>query len=231
MIVSIHQPQYLPWLPYFDKVDHCDYFIYLDNVQYQRNGVQKRNKIKTSNGEGWLTVPVVKAEYNANISEVKINGNEYKKKHIKTLQRNYSKATYFHHYFEKIEKIINSDYQCLADLNIALSNWIMTQFQINTPTLKASKLNVVGRNDSLLLDICLKLKATKYLSGVGGKNYLDERKFIDNNIEVIYQNYCQKNYTQCWGKLGFIKNLSSIDLLFNEGPNNSRRILLSGRLD
>ena len=58
MIVAIHQPQYLPWLGYFDKMLKADVFCYLDNVQYKKNEWQNRNRIKTAMGWQWLTVPV-----------------------------------------------------------------------------------------------------------------------------------------------------------------------------
>ena len=58
MIVTIHQPQYLPWLGYFDKINRADIIVLLDNVQYKKNEWQNRNHIKTANGWQWVTVPV-----------------------------------------------------------------------------------------------------------------------------------------------------------------------------
>ncbi len=59
MIVSIHQPAYLPWLGYLDRIARSDLFIFLDNVQFERNSFTNRNQIKTANGPVWLTVPVL----------------------------------------------------------------------------------------------------------------------------------------------------------------------------
>ncbi len=229
MIISIHQPQYLPWLPFFDKVDKSDYFIYLDNVQFQKNGVQNRNKIKTPHGELWLTVPVSRSGLDTKIKDVKINGELFKKKHIKSIKQNYSSAPYLNNYLDQIEKIIDIDYSNLADLNIALSEWFFKQFQINTIRLRASELDARGSKGDLVLDICEKLDASVYISGRGAKDYQDEEKFSRKNITIKYQQYNSPIYKQCWPKLGFVKDLSSLDLLLNEGPKNSRSILLKGR--
>ena len=58
MKIGIHQPQFLPWLPYFLKIEACDYFVFLDIVDYQKNGLQNRNQIKSINGKQWLTIPI-----------------------------------------------------------------------------------------------------------------------------------------------------------------------------
>ena len=88
MIISIHQPQYMPWLPFFDKIDNADAFVYLDNVQYHKNGVQNRNKIKTASGAQWITIPVKKSGLETKICDIMINDNLYKKKHIKSIIQN-----------------------------------------------------------------------------------------------------------------------------------------------
>ena len=230
MIVSIHQPQYMPWLPYLDKVDTSDYFVYLDNVQYQKNGVQNRNKIKTAQGPQWLTVPVSRSGLDTKINNVEINGDSYKRNHIKSIKQNYACAPFYSSYIEEIEKIILQNHVTLADLNIALSEWLFEQFQISTTRLKASELDINGSKGDLVLNICEKLNASVYISGQGAKDYQNEQNFIEKNISIKYQKYNSPFYKQCWEKQGFIKDLSSIDLLFNEGSKNSRVIMINGRV-
>ena len=104
MIVSIHQPQYIPWLPYFKKIDNSDIFILLDNVNFQKNGLQNRNQIKTNTGLHWLTVPI-KHKLGQKIMDTTIDNNKsWGIKHWKTIKHNYQNASEFHEYKEELEK-------------------------------------------------------------------------------------------------------------------------------
>ena len=91
MIVGIHQPQYMPWLPYFSKISRADTFVFLDNVQFEKNGLQNRNELKNSNGRFWLTVPV-SAHLGDKLKEVKTVNAGWSKKHIKSIYLNYGKS-------------------------------------------------------------------------------------------------------------------------------------------
>ena len=110
MRVSIHQPQYLPWLPYFQKIEESDLFIFLDNVDFQKNGLQNRNQIKTANGAQWLTVPV-KQSLGQKIVETRIaNSNLWRKKHWQTIRQNYGKAQAFSQYERQLEHFYTRDW-------------------------------------------------------------------------------------------------------------------------
>ncbi|MBU1996568.1 MAG: WbqC family protein, partial [Candidatus Omnitrophica bacterium] len=104
MIVSIHQPQYLPWLGYFDKIIRSDVFVLLDNVQFKKNDWQNRNKIKTSQGAQWITVPIIH-DFGQSISDTQTNNTvNWKEEHLKTLTINYSKSKYFKKYISLFEE-------------------------------------------------------------------------------------------------------------------------------
>ena len=94
MKISIHQPQYIPWVPYFLKIAQSDLFVFLDTVSFQKNGLQNRNKIKTPQGAEWLTVPV-QQKLSTPINEVKLVKGNWQKKHVKSLQSNYRKSKEF----------------------------------------------------------------------------------------------------------------------------------------
>ena len=218
MIISIHQPQYLPWDNFFKKIKKSDCFIFLDNVEFQKNGLQNRNQIKTSNGPIWLTVPI-KQKLGQKISDVEIdNSKDWKKKHWKTISENYNKSSYFDNFKENFQNIFLSDWNNLSELNIKIILEILMILNIKTKIYKASDLKVQGRSTELLVNLCKKIKSKTYLSGEGGKNYLDLEKFKEAGIKVIFEkNINQKPYKQNHDKLGFMKNLSIIDNLFNNG--------------
>ncbi len=220
MIVSIHQPQYIPWIPYFLKIKKSDIFVLLDNVAYQKNGIQNRNQIKGANGPIWLTVPVNK-KLGQLISTIKIsNDTQWQTKHINSIKNSYSSTNYYSDFIEGFIKIYKKDFTYLADLNIEIIKYILLYLDIKTTVIKASELNLSEKGSDLILQICRNLKASKYISGVGGKEYLREIDFTASNIEIEYKEWQSKNeYKQNFNKIGFVHGLSSIDYIFNCGNN------------
>ena len=227
-IVAIHQPQYLPWLPYCDKADSCDIFVYLDNVQYQKNGLQNRNQIKTAQGAHWLTVPV-HVSLGQTIHEVRIANPHWQKKHSRTLEQNYARTAGYKRLMEGLRSVMNQPFEYLVDLNIAVTDWMFAQLGISCKYLRASDLDVSGEKDDLLLDICKTVGATVYFSGQGAKDYQDEPKFRQNGIELRYQHYHNQPYHQCFPEIGFVANLSALDLILNIG-DEARAVMLAGRI-
>jgi hypothetical protein len=218
MIISIHQPQYLPWDNFFKKIKKSDCFIFLDNVEFQKNGLQNRNQIKTSNGPIWLTVPI-KQKLGQKISDVEIdNSKDWKKKHWKTISENYNKSKHFDSFKGNFQNIFLSNWNNLSELNIKIILEILMILNIKTKIYKASDLKVKGKSTELLVNLCKKINSKTYMSGEGGKNYLELEKFKEAGIQVIFEkNINQKPYKQNHDNVGFVQNLSIIDNLFNNG--------------
>jgi len=228
MIVAIHQPQYLPWVPYCDKADSCDLFVYLDNVQYMRRGVQNRNQIKTPRGAHWLTVPV-HAAYDDPIKDVRIARDQnWQKDHILTIDHNYAQVMDGKRYTNGIKNVLSQPWERLVDLNIAVTEWMFDQLGIACRRIRASELDAAGAKDDLIISICKAVGADVYLSGQGAKSYQDEAKFRQNGIELRYQHYHNLPYRQCFPEIGFIPDLSALDLILNMG-DEARNIMLAGR--
>jgi len=223
-IVSIRQPGYLAYTGFFKRIESCDVFVYLDDVLYERGRWDNRNFIKSSKGTVLLTIPAYNKS-GQNFSEVKIvNSENWSKKHRTSIKLNYQKAPYFEKYWPHIEAILSEKWEKLIDLNIALIDFFNLELGLKTKTIKSSDLKMNSSGSEKLLEICKHFDAKTYLSGASGHNYLDEKIFQDEGIEVIYENFISEKYNQIHGK--FIPNLAFIDLLFNEGEN-SKNILLS----
>ena len=227
MIVTIHQPQYLTWAGFFNKCAYSDILVLLDDVQFQKNGFQNRTKIKTATGWQWLTVPV---SYNhpAMISEVNACSKiDWQKKQWKALVQNYQKAPYFSMYAEDMKVLFDSHFDKLYEVDTRSIEIIFRILKIDTRVIKSSSIDVVGSRTDRLVNICLSLKADTYLSGIGGKKYLDEDKFNATGINVTYQDYTHPIYEQQFKEVGFQPNMSIIDLIFNCGEK-SKDIMFSG---
>ena len=229
IIVSIHQPNFIPWIGYFYKIVRSDIFVLLDNVQYTKNGFINRNRIKVGKGTMWLTIPVkTKGRFGQLIKEVEINNAvDWRNNHLKTLEMNYKKAKFFKPIFNGLKNIYyTADISNLCEFNIKIFEWLLSQLKLDKKVIRASELDVKGKSTQLLIDIVKKVSGNVYLSGFGGGNYQEENLFKNNGIELIYYDFKHPVYYQLWSN--FIYNLSIIDLLFNYGPD-SLDIILYGR--
>jgi hypothetical protein len=226
MIVSVHQPQYMPWLGYFDKIDRSDLFVFLDTVQYKKNEFQNRNRIKNDKGWQWLTVPVG-YRFPQKIDEVTVNENmPWRHKHRQALITNYGKAPYFEACFSDIEGILENSWSQLTELNVKTVEAILNQLGIKTSRKHAGEWQLDQNPTGRLVDICLKSGADTYLSGAGGQNYLDLDQFETEGISVIFQDFEHPQYTQQFGD--FEPFMSTLDLLFNCGTE-SLNVIRKGR--
>lgn len=223
MICAIHQPQTYPWLGYFAKIIQADIFIFFDDVQFKKNEWQNRNRIKTDRGWMWLTVPVIH-NFGQRINEVQIdNKQNWKKKHLNTFTTYYSKAPFFKSLFEELKELYSRDYELLADFNITTIKWILKKLKIEKKIFLSSNLNYNPEQipisaDEKIIKILKIVNAETYISGQGGKNYLNLELFKKEGINVIFQNFQHPVYNQLYGS--FISNLSILDLLFNEGEKS-----------
>jgi len=227
MRISIMQPIYLPWLGYFELMENCDTFVYFDDVEFVKKTFQRRNKIKTKQGELLLTVPVFsKNKLDQRINETCINyGIKWRKKHFNSIKMNYCKAPYYNNYIGEIKNFYDQNYTYLPELDIKLIELLKKMIGIKTKTISSSQLKVNGKKDERIVNICKKLKAKILYDASGAKELLDKSYFKQNNIELVFQSYKHPTYKQQWGD--FISYLSVLDLLMNEGPN-TLEIIKSG---
>jgi len=223
LIVAVHQPQYLPWLGYFDKIRRADVFCFLDNVQFKKNEWQNRNRIKTAQGWQWLTVPV-RYRFPQKLNEVTINNAvAWKSKHLKSLVTNYSRAPYFKKYAPIFEQVYSQDWERLSDLNIALIEGLSAALGLDQGwAVKASDFDLREDPTDRLIDICKALNADTYLAGQDGGNYMDLKRFAQSDIQVVIQDFNHPVYPQIFHD--FRSHLSVVDLLFNCGPQSMEKI-------
>jgi hypothetical protein len=219
VIVAIHQPQYLPWIGYFDKMEKADVFCFLDNVQYKKNEWQNRNRIKTSQGWQWVTVPVG-YRFPQKINEVPINNTaQWARKHLQALITNYNKALFFNEYIGIFEKIYSQNWNFISEVNIALIQKLRELLGLEKKVLiTASGLSLSEDPTERLIDICQTVDGDTYLSGEAGREYMNLDRFRESGIDVIFQDFKHPEYKQRFGP--FESHLSIVDLLFNCGTES-----------
>ena len=223
MKIAIHQANYFPYPGFFHKINQADVFVIQDDIKFV-NKITNRNKIISSSGYTWINVPIKKGHQSLPIMDVKINNEiPWKKINFKKVCAGYNKAKFFHLYKDFFENLYKKEWNNIFDLNFETIKQVFVWLNIKTKIVIESELDVSGQHTERLVNVCKKLGADTYISGIGGKKYLDEKLFEKNKIILKYQNYTPIKYTQHMSK-SFIPNLSIIDSLANVGPE-SRKLL------
>lgn len=218
MRLAILQPFYLPYPGVFEQIRLADVFVFYDDVQFVPRSWQSRNRILTAQGPTWLTVPVrTKGQHRPAIDEVRIDdGQGWRQRHLRTIQHAYARAEHHDWLWERLEPVYAEGHERLADLNIALTRRLCSLLAVDARFLRSSELGVSGTASQRILDHCLEVGASRYLTGLGARDYLDERSFAAKGIELEYFEYDDAHYPQLHG--AFVERLSVVDLLANVGP-------------
>lgn len=223
MIVTIQQPEHLPWLGFFNKMAQCDLYVYLDNVQFKKRYFENRNRIRTKEGEQWLTVPVLtKGSYEQKLRDVAIQDDAaWKRKYLGTLEHNYKKAPYWADVRSIVYPALEASGNSLLNLNLSLIEAVRGYLGIDTKTVLASSLGVDEYAGSdLILEISKVTGASVYISGPDGRNYLQLDRFQAAGIKVGYHDFTHPEYSQPF--VPFMPYMSIIDCIANCGKDTGR---------
>ena len=213
MIVTIHQPDFLPWLGFFDRWKQSDLYVVLDDVQFLRRGWHHRDKIKTPHGVKWLTVPVIKKnKYEQQIREVKVDKTQdWQQKHLNTLKAAYGKAPNYTEVMAGLEVIYHLNKDLLIDFNMDMLKHCAILLSIATPMVRSSEMGIMTKGGQRILDLVLSVGGSVYLTGVGSRDYLDEELFERAGIELRWQEFEHPAHPQLHGP--FEPMLSVLDYL------------------
>ncbi|MCC8112476.1 MAG: WbqC family protein [Bacteroidales bacterium] len=215
MKVSIHQPDYIPWLGLFYKMHLSDVFIHLDNAQYSNEAAHNYNKIKTAQGMLRLKFPVEQHLGNL-INEVRPKDElKWKEKHLRTIEMNYARAPYFKDFFPKFKEAMMAPYGDVASLNISLNMMIADLFGIKVKTCRSSEFKTDSVREQRVIDLTKAVGGTEYISGNGARAYQDEDHFTQQGLKLTYLDYKPIEYPQLWKE--FLPCMSAIDYIFNCG--------------
>ncbi|MBT7903309.1 WbqC family protein [Candidatus Woesearchaeota archaeon] len=224
MIVTIHQPEHLPYFGFLDKVNKADVFVILDDVQFKKNNFQNRNQILTPHGVKWLSVPVeIKHVCDKNINARKIVGN-WKQDYRNKLIDAYKNHPFFDETLLWIDEVLAINSDNLIDYNLSFIKHIFKLLEISPKIVFSSELKITSSKSQRILDICKKMSATDYLAGQGAIDYLDVNIF--DNINIIKHKFIHPEYVQ-FNCDKFIPYMSSIDFFMNIGKNNFKQLLHS----
>lgn len=213
-VCAIHQPNFFPWLGYFDKMQRADVFVYLDAVSYPRSGSRGwsgRVKIAMQNEARWIGCPIQHGSRSGLIHDVVIADDwSWRGKFWRALDVNYRKAPNFAQTMAMLEPLIFYETNNLADFNINAIERIRKFIGIGVETLRQSELRTTGASTELLIDITRLVECDTYLCGGGAAEYQEDALFEPAGIRLAYQDFSPKPYGD---SDKFIPGLSVIDYL------------------
>ena len=218
MKCAIHQPQFMPWLGYIDKIARADRFVFLDDVQFKKNEFQNRNKILVAGARRWMTVPVG-FRFGDTIGKVAVVADvKWRTKLIRTVELNYRETPFFDTFMPGFAELIGRSWPNLAELNMASVRWLLEAFGIEAGLCRSSEFEGLSQDPTgRLVDLCVRTGADTYLSGSGGRQYLDSRQFEEAGVALEFQGFAHPVYPQVNGSGEFVSHLSALDAVFQVG--------------
>jgi hypothetical protein len=227
-IVTIHQPDFMPWLGLFVKINKADTFVILGGVENKYNAQSwfRRVKLATKLGSYWFSVTVTKPLNSSflPINKMKINKNINYSNALETIHRTYAKTTYFNDIYPLVENWFNSQEELLCKRNIDFIIDMMSRLEISTKIVYAKSLSCTEKSNKLLIEILKSQNADIYLCGDGASGYQKNEMYLENGIEIEYNNFNLKEYKQVNTK-NFKPNLSIIDTLMNLGIEGTKKLI------
>lgn len=230
VVVAIHQPNFFPWLGYFDKIVRSDIFIVMDNVQCPKKGGTwlNRSRLIVGGQPTWMTLPIVRSYHGKRrIDEIAIDESTlWREKYLKSLRLNYGKAPHFYAVYPFVEELVRYPTTNLKEFNLSCIRAIIRKLGIPVDTfVDGTSLNVSGAATELLIEMVRSVNGSVYMCGGGADGYQDDALFAEQGIELRYQQFRHPAYMQC-NTESFVEGLSIIDALVNCGFDGTRMLLM-----
>jgi hypothetical protein len=226
VIVAAHQPHYLPWLGYLDKLAKCDVFVVMDDLQYEAQNFQNRNRVKLNHGPGWLTVPLLRGAQTDRVLDKRIDNtgrggrHHWQQRTWRTLVTHYGRAPHFERYAPALEEVYARRWDLLVELDLHMLELARGWLGITRPIVRASSLELSGARTERIAAMCRAVGASVYLSGRGGSaGYLDTELLARAGVSTLWQRFTHPVYPQRYAGLGFVSHLGFLDLLLNCGSD------------
>lgn len=222
--VAIVQPNAFPWLGYFDQMRRADIFVYYDDVEFSRKSRAQRAAVRGADDKpAWLTIPVAHNVGRQNICDMPIatmGCETHWVERIPAKLKAWYRGAPHSQYIDDLANIIRGDFRTLADVNIAVIEFMAEQLGIHTPTLRSSLMEISQELDTTArpLAICKAVGADVFLCGPSAKRYIDEPIFTAAGVRIEWHDYVERPIVYAQHREPFLPNLSAIDYLLEQGP-------------
>ncbi len=219
-VVSIHQPNYLPWIGYFHKMTYSDVFVFLDSVQYTPKTYTNRCFVLQGGRQTRLSIPVSTDRWDTPILEVRIDTREFAAKHLETMRHAYGRCGAFAEVMEVLEPHYRIGETNLADFNIGLITALADYMGLSPRFVRLSELSITSAKNELLIDVTKACRGEVFVSGTGGRSFIAPHgdDYAEAGVSLAFQNFIHPSYRQ--RASNFVPGCSCLDLIFNSGPRS-----------
>jgi hypothetical protein len=221
MLVAIHQPNFFPWLGYFDKIRRADAFVFLDGVSYPRSGSNgmgswvNRVRLNIQGEARWVTCPLKRLALGQPIFNAEIDDRQpWRRNLVRTLTANYRKAPRFDEAMALLAPLIERPEGGLAAFNMAAIQAIAARLGLPARFLRQSELPHEGAATALLASLVKAAGGDAYLAGGGASGYQDDALFAARGLTLVAQNFAPSPYGDA---SRWLPGLSVIDYLMHDG--------------
>lgn len=232
MVVAIHQPNFFPWLGFFDKIARSDVFILLDHVQFQKTGGTWSNRVKllVSGEARWVTAPIERSFHGVRpLCEMEFQETQpWREKLLKSLAANYVRAPFYRETLAFFEPLILNPENNLARYNGAAVMDIAKRLGLSGEKFRwSSEMSVDKQASEMLISLTRAVGGDAYMCGGGAVGYQEDALFAAAGIDLTYQNFQHPVYEQLAGQ-DFVAGMSIIDAFMYCGLSGVRSILKDG---
>jgi hypothetical protein len=228
-MVAIHQPNFFPWLGYFNKIARADVFVFLDDVQFPKTGGVWSNRVKLLvGGEARWVTAAIDRNYSGTrkISEMHfLSTNPWREKLLKTLEANYKKHPFFDETMEVTQPLVLNQESNISEYNIHAIEKIVSEIGMKPGEfVRSSDFAFESTSNELLCDLTTSVGGETYLCGSGADGYQDSHVFDAFKVNLKYQDFQHPTYEQVKSQK-FLAGLSVIDAAMNVGWGGVRNLL------
>lgn len=218
MRCAIMQPTYLPWAGYFNLIGLVDAFVFLDDVQFERQSWQSRNRVLVNGQPHWLSVPVCKTALDTRIKDIVIDDRKpWRRKHINMVSQSYGRCPHKDDLKPILGVISDTENVFLSDLNRKIIRTACGYLGLSPKFSLSSDLGVAGGRTARLTAMCRVLECNEYFSPPGSADYLaKDADFSVDDVTLRFQSFVPKPYPQV-GSRDFISHLSIVDVVAHLG--------------
>ncbi|HYI36485.1 MAG TPA: WbqC family protein [Thermoleophilaceae bacterium] len=227
-VVAIHQPNFLPWLGWFDKLARADAMVLLDDVQFPKKGGTPINRVRMLIGgrPSWVTVPIDRSYHGVRtIAEMRIDQSRgWRETTLRSVTQSYSRAPFFESVMPDLTRVIETDTDSLAELNMAGIRWLAEGLGLDTGRLVLSSgLDAEGTGTDRLIELTRAVGGSAYLAGGGAGGYQEDESFGRAGVKLLSQDFEPRPYPQ--GTDEHQPGLSTVDAVMHVGFEGAAALL------